>query len=152
MPGLAGIALGAAPIAGGVLLAGAAGQFKAPDFRVLIKQDLELLERIPEEQTGRRANLQRIIDERIDDLINAADRSRSVREAASAYKGNWRDVVLFLCVVLFAVIWWNVPHSRTNWLPTFIVMILLAVLAAVYTVRGILRTVSGMRRHDPYHD
>jgi hypothetical protein len=59
---------------------------------------------------------------RIDDLINLIDRSHSLREEASAYKGNWRDVVLFVCVVLFAVIWWYVPHSRTNWLPTFIVL------------------------------
>jgi hypothetical protein len=128
MSGVAGIALGTAPIVGGALLGVAAGQFKGPDFRALIKQDQDLLERIPVEQTARRAELQRIIDVRIDDLINATDQSRSLREAASAYKGNWRDVVLVLCIVLFAVIWWNVPHSRTNWLPTFIVLILLGVV------------------------
>jgi hypothetical protein len=82
----------------------------------LIKQDQELLEGVPEEQTARRAELQRTIDVRIDDLINSIDinsidRSRSIRAEVSAYKGNWRDGVLFLCVVLFAVIWWNVPIS-----------------------------------------
>jgi hypothetical protein len=149
MPGLAELALGTAPIAGGALLAVAAGQFKGPDFRALIKQDQDLLDRIPEDQTARRAELQRTIDVRIDDLISATDRSRSLREAASAYKGNWRDGVLFLCVVLFAVIWWNVPHSRTNWLPTFIVMILLALLSAVYAMRGLIRSLSPtMHRHE----
>jgi hypothetical protein len=115
----------------------------------LIKQDQDLLDRIPEEQTTRRAELQRTIDVRIDDLISATDRSRSLREAASAYQGNWRDAVLFLCVVLFAVIWWNVPHSRTNWLPTFIVMILLALLTAVYAMRGLIRSLGKtIHRHE----
>ena len=75
----------------------------------MIKEDQDLLEGVPEEQTARRAELQRTIDVRIDDLINSIDRSRSIRAEVSAYKGNWRDGVLFLCVVLFAVIWWNVP-------------------------------------------
>ena len=75
----------------------------------MIKEDQDLLEGVPEEQTARRAELQRTIDVRIDDLINSIDRSRSIRVEVSAYKGNWRDGVLFLCVVLSAVIWWNVP-------------------------------------------
>jgi F0F1-type ATP synthase assembly protein I len=151
MAGLAGLALGTVPIAGGALLGLAAGQFKGPDFRALIKQDQELLDRIPQEQTVRRAELQRTIDMRIDDLIGATDQSRSLREAASAYKGNWRDVVLVVCIVLFAVIWWNVPHSRTNWLPTLIVLILLGMVAAVYAMRGMIRSLNSTRhRHqDP---
>src|ERR1700694_5622512 len=139
MAGRAGIALGTVPIAGGALLAVAAGQFKGPDFRALIKQDQDMLDRIPVEQTGRRAELQRTIDVRIDDLITATDRSRALREAASRYTGNWRDIVLFVCVVLFAVIWWNVPHSRTNWLPMFVVLILLAMVTAAYAARGLIR-------------
>ena len=142
MAGLAGLALGAAPIAGGALLAAAAGQLKGPlrtgDFRELIKQDQELLKGIPPEQNSRRAELQRTIDERIDDLIAATDRNRSLRQAASGYRGNWRDAVLFVCIVLFAVIWWNVSHSRTNWLPTFVVLILLAVVTAFYAARGFI--------------
>src|ERR1700694_942636 len=149
MAGLAGLALGTVPIAGGALLAVAAGQFKGPDFRALIKQDQDLLDRIPQEQTARRAELQRTIDMRIDDLISVTYQSRSLREAASAYKGNWRDVVLVLCIVLFAVIWWNVPHSRTNWLPTLIVLILLGVVAAVYAMRGFVRSLGiTMHRRD----
>ena len=38
-----------------------------------------------------------------------------MREAAAAYQGQWRDVVLFLCAVLFTVIWWNINHNRTSW-------------------------------------
>ena len=44
MPGFADIALGAAPIAGGALLGAVAGSLKGPDFRGMIKADLELLE------------------------------------------------------------------------------------------------------------
>ena len=134
----------------------AAGQFKgpvkAPDFRGLIKQDQDLLDRIPQEQTARRAELQRSVDVRVDDLIAATDRSRSLREEAGAYQRNWRDVVLVLCVVLFAVIWWNVPHGRTNGLLTFMVLILLAVVTAVYAMRGVIRSLSKTRhRHDRHH-
>jgi len=145
MPGLAGLALGTAPIAGGALLAAAAGQLKgplkAPDFRGLIKQDQDLLKGIPPEQTARRAELQRTIDERIDDLVAATDRSRSLRREASGYQGDWRDAVLCVCIVLFAVIWWNVSHSRTNWLPMFVMLIVLAVVTAFYAGRGFVMSV-----------
>lgn len=75
MAGLADLALGTAPIAGGFLLAMVTGQFKtptkpkAPDFRGMIKQDQEILRGIPQEQAARRAELQHTIDVRIDDLI-----------------------------------------------------------------------------------
>ncbi len=39
----------------------------------------------------KRANLQRAIDARIDDLIDAADQ---VPKAAMSYQEQWRDVVL----------------------------------------------------------
>ena len=56
---------------------------------------------------------------------------------------------MFLCVVLFAVIWWNVPHTRTNWLPTFIVLILLAMVTAAYATRGLIRSLrNAMHRHN----
>jgi hypothetical protein len=145
MSGLAGLALGTVPIAGGALLALAGGQLKglfgAADYRGLIKQDQELLNGIPPEQTARRAELQRTIDARIDDLIAATDRNRALRQEASGYQGNWRDAVLCVCIVLFAVIWWNVSHSRTNWLPMFIVLILLAVMTAFYAARGFVMSV-----------
>ncbi len=143
MSGLGQIALGSAPVFGGVMLAIAAGQFKGPDFREQLKQDMDLLDRLPP-GTPRRADLQRTIDGRIDDLVDAADRSRALRKAALSYRGNWRDVVLLLCVLLFTVIWWDVSHSRSNWLPTFIVLILLSVVTAVYAFRGVLRTANSL--------
>ncbi|MDT5284073.1 MAG: hypothetical protein QOJ20_5268 [Mycobacterium sp.] len=150
MPGIAELALGAAPIAGGALLGIAAGGIKGPDVRGLIKQDLDLLDRLPPEQTERRANLQRSIDERIDDLIMASEKSRSLREAALSYRGNWRDIVVFICAILFTIIWWNVSHSRTNWLPTFVLMILLSIAAAIYAGRGVVRALQ-THFHDRRH-
>jgi hypothetical protein len=144
--GLGQIALNSAPVLGGVMLAIAAGQFRGPDYRALIKQDMDLLDRLPPEATARRAELQRTIDARIDDLIDASDKSRALRRAATSYHGNWRDIVLLLSVVLFAVVWWNANHSRANWLPTFIVLILLAVVAAGYALRGVLRAASSFLR------
>ncbi|WP_197283578.1 hypothetical protein [Mycobacterium sp. Marseille-P9652] len=126
------------------MLAVAAGQFRAPNFRELIKQDMELLERLPPEASRRRAELQRTIDDRVDDLIEASDRGRALRVAAFSYRGNWRDVVLLLCVVLFTVIWWDVNHSRSNWLPTFILLIVLSIVAAAYTIRGMMRSASAL--------
>jgi hypothetical protein len=137
MPGLAEIALGSAPIFGGALLAVAAGQLKGPDFRGQIKQDLDLLDRLPPEQAARRAALQRTVEQRIDDLVQANDRTRALRTAAASYQGNWRDIVLFICALLFTIVWWNVNHHRTNWLPMFIVMIAASILAAVYAFRGV---------------
>ncbi len=142
MPGLADLAMGAAPIAGGAMLGAAAGNIKAPDIRALITQDLDLLDRLPPEQDYRRAQLQRVIENRIDDLIAAADKNRSIREAAKSYQGNWRDIVVFICAVLFTFIWWNVSHSRPHWILTFILMIVLMTLAGIYAGRGIYRAVS----------
>ena len=146
MAGLAQLALGTAPVVGGALLAVGAGQLKAPDYRGLIKQDMDLLDRLPPEATARRADLQHTIDLRIDDLVAATHQSRALREAAASYQGNWRDVVLFVCTVLFTVVWWNVNHSRTNWLAIFILLILLSILTAVYAARGLARAVASLVR------
>ncbi|TRW84915.1 hypothetical protein FK535_10570 [Mycolicibacterium sp. 018/SC-01/001] len=142
MPGLAEIALAGAPIAGGALLGIAAGNLRPPDVRGLIAKDMDLLERIPADQVERRAELQRVIDLRIDDLIGAVDKNRELRQLAASYEGNWRDIVVFLCAVLFTIVWWNVEHSRTNWLVMFVVLIALSILAAVYAGRGILRGIA----------
>ncbi len=90
MPSLLSAALGAAPISGGALLTAAAGQLKGPDVRGLIKQDLDLLDRLPAEQTQRRADLQRTIDERIDDLVVASDRTRALRGTFRVVTHSWR--------------------------------------------------------------
>ena len=126
-----------------------AGNLKPPDVRGLIAKDLDLLERIPPEQVERRARLQASIDERIDELITAGERSREIREAALSYGGNWRDIVVFLCAVLFTIVWWNVSHTRANWLLMFIAMVVVSVAAGIYAGRGIVRAVRGfLHRHD----
>lgn len=146
MPSLLSTALGAAPIFGGALLTAAAGQLRSPDVRGLIKQDLDLLDRIPSDQVQRRADLQRTIDERIDDLVAASDRTRALRTAALSYQGNWRDLVLFVSSVLFTYVWWHINHDRANWLPMFIVLILACIVSAAYALRGTLRVLMHNRR------
>lgn len=125
----------------------AAGNMRAPDVRGMIKQDIELLELIPVDQVERRAELQRVIDIRIDDLIAGVDKSQSLREMALSYRGNWRDIVVFLCAVLFTIVWWNISHSRSNWLMMFIVMILASIAAGLYASRGIVRALRSLGRH-----
>lgn len=63
-----------------------------------------------------------------------------------SYRGNWRDVVLLLCVVLFTIIWWEVDHSRGNWLPMFVLLILLSMVTAAYAFRGVLRAAHSLLR------
>ena len=149
MVGLGQIALNSAPVLGGLMLALAAGQFRGPDYRALIKQDMDLLDRLPPDAVNRRAELQRTIDDRIDDLVEGADRTRAFRNAALSYRGNWRDIVLLLCVLLFTIIWWGVDHNRGNWLPMFILLILLSLVVAAYAIRGALGSASSFvhRRH-----
>jgi len=152
MPGIAELALAGAPIAGGALLGIAAGNLRAPDVRAMIKQDIELLELIPADQVERRAELQRVIDIRIDDLIAGVDKSQSLREMALSYRGNWRDIVVFVCAVLFTIVWWNISHSRANWLMMFIVMIVVSIAAGLYAARGVARALRSLvRRHEEEH-
>jgi ABC-type antimicrobial peptide transport system permease subunit len=147
MAGIAQIAMAGAPIAGGALLGIAAGNLRGPDIRGLIKQDMDLLERLPPEQVERRAELQRVIDIRVDDIIHGIDKNRSLLEVAQSYRGNWRDIVVFICAVLFTIVWWNVSHSRSNWLLMFIVMIVVSIVAALYAGRGIMRALRALARH-----
>ncbi|OBG20955.1 hypothetical protein A5768_28355 [Mycolicibacterium fortuitum] len=142
MPGIAELALGAAPIAGGAMLGVIAGNLKPPDIRGMITKDLDLSDRLPAEDVERKARLKASIDERIDGLIDASDRTREIREAAMSYRGNWRDIVVFICALLFTFIWWNVSHSRANWLVMFIAMIIVSIAAGIYAGRGILRAVN----------
>jgi hypothetical protein len=139
MAGIAEIALGAAPIAGGALLGVAAGNLRPPDVRGMIAKDMDLLERIPDDRPELKARLKASIDQRIDDLISTTERSRELRLAAMSYSGNWRDIVVFIAAVLFTIVWWNVSHSRSNWLVMFIVMIIVSVAAGIYAGRGLVR-------------
>lgn len=141
MPGIAELALGAAPIAGGALLGAVAGNLKGPDIRGMIAKDLDLLERIPDDQPELKERLRASIDQRIDDLITTTERGRELRLAAMSYRGNWRDIVVFIAAILFTIVWWNVSHSRANWLVMFIVMIIVSVAAGIYAGRGLLRAV-----------
>ena len=138
MAGMGDMALGAAPIAGGAMLGALAGTFKGPDFRALIKSDIELLDSLPEDAFELRAALKYSIELRVYELIATVDRNRELRAAATGYKGNWRDIFVFLCALLFTVVWWNVPHSRTNWLPTFVVLVILSGVVGLYAVRGFI--------------
>jgi hypothetical protein len=148
MPGIAELALGAAPIAGGAMLGVAAGNLRPPDVRGLILKDMDLLERIPDDQPELKARLKASIDQRINDLIAATEKSRELRLAAAAYTGNWRDIVVFICAVLFTIIWWNISHSRSNWLLLFIVMIVLSIVAGIYAGRGLIRAIVRFARSD----
>ncbi|MGO9511501.1 MAG: hypothetical protein ACLPXZ_30755 [Mycobacterium sp.] len=143
---MAALAMGAAPVLGGALFGAAVGQFKGPDLRAGIKQDLELLEQIPENEAVRRVALRHSINDRIDDLIAATDKARQLRATASSYEGNWRDIVLFLCTVLFSIVWWSVDHHRNSWLPVFIATIVASVVAFGYAFRGLRRGMLRMRR------
>jgi hypothetical protein len=149
--GIADLALGAAPIAGGALVGLAAGSLKGPDFRGMIKSDMDLLDKIPPEDVELRAELKASIDRRIQDLIASTEKSRELLDVAASYKGNWRDIVVFVCAVLFTIVWWNVPHSRTNWLPTFVFLIFLSVVVFFYASRGTVRAVRSIRKHHDEH-
>jgi hypothetical protein len=152
MPGIAELALGAAPIAGGALLGVAAGNLRPPDIRGMIAKDMDLLERIPDDKPELKTRLKASIDQRIDDLISTTERSRELRLAAVSYTGDWRDIVVFIAAILFTIVWWNVSHSRANWLVMFIVMIIVSVAAGIYAGRGQLRAlarISHRNRDEP---
>lgn len=146
MAGIAEFALAGAPVAGGALLGLAAGNLRAPDIRGMIAKDMDLLERLPADQVERRAELQRVIDMRIDGLIAAVDKNAELRELATSYRGNWRDIVVFVCAVLFTIVWWNVSHHRANWLVMFLVLLALSVVSAIYAARGVVRALASVLR------
>ena len=148
MIGLAELAANIAPVAGGLLIGVAAGYLITPDIRGSIKQDLELLDRLPPEQAELRAELQRSIEIRIADLIAAVDRYRPLQKAAS-YRGDLRDLGQFALVVLFTVVWWGVDHHKSSWLPLFIVLIVASVWTASFAFRGVRKS---LRRFLPRND
>jgi hypothetical protein len=140
MSGLGALALGAAPLAGGIMLGGLAGKSKpgAPDLRGVIRSELELLERIPEDQVECRAALERTVSEHIDDLLISIEKRRELQNRTSFFteKEHWRDLILFLTTVLFTVVAWGVDHHRPLWPELFIAAILMSVLTATFVVRG----------------
>jgi hypothetical protein len=58
---------------------------------------------------------------------------------------------LFLCTVLFAVVWWDVDHARKSWLPLFIVLILASVITAGYALRGIRASIANLLHRNSSH-
>lgn len=140
-----------APIAGGALVGLLAGNFRGPDVRALIKQDMDLLAHIPPEQVERRAELQRVIDIRVDDIIAGVDKNRSLVEMAQSYRGNWRDIVVFICAILFSIVWFEVAdRAKGQFWPMFIVLILLSIVAGLYAGRGVIRALRSLLRG--HHD
>ncbi|WP_026343891.1 YtxH domain-containing protein [Nocardia sp. BMG111209] len=148
MPAVADLALGLAPIAGGVILGAAAGYLKGPDVRKGIRQDMDLLDRLPSEDVERRAALQRSIDTRVDDLVATVHRYRPLRRAAATYRGGLRDILLFISMILFTGVWWSVDHDKNSWLPMFVVLIVISIWAAAYASSGLLRAVLGFRHRN----
>jgi hypothetical protein len=146
--GILEIMLGVLPVFGGALLGVTAGQLKGPDFRGAIKQDLALLGELPPDQQARRAELQRTIDQRIDDLVKAEDRARAMRAAAAQYQGNWRDIVFFVCSVLFTYVWVTRSHHGHSWLPLLIALIILCVITGFYAFRGAWGALKALVRRD----
>src|SRR3984893_996397 len=142
MVGLGALALGAAPLAGGVLLGGMAGksQPNVPDLRAVIRWEMELLQLIPDDQVARRAALKQMIGEHIDDLLLAPEKSREFQSKTRYFtdRGHWRDIVLFVTTVLFAVVIGNADHHRPIWLPLLIATIVMYAVTGTYILRGFL--------------
>ncbi len=152
MAGLGEFVLGSVPIAGGAVLGALAGnltgQGKTHDLREQINRDLDLIDRLPEEDTERRAALQQSVNARVDELIAGVDRRDSLHDAALSYRGNWRDIVIAVCVIMLTIAWWNEDHMRAQWLPTFVVLVLLCVLAVTYAAVGMTRAAKSVVRRN----
>ena len=101
MVGLEGLALGAVPLVGGLLVGGMAGKGgpSGQDLRAVIKSEMDLLERIPGDQVTRRAALEQVIAQHIDALVVAIEKSRDLKRKTSYFVQNWRDLVLLLTTV-----------------------------------------------------
>ena len=143
MAGLGALALGAAPLAGGVLFGGLAGKSgpNVSDLRAVILKERELLQRIPEDEVARRAALERMIEEHIHALLVAQKKSQEFQSNMRYFTENWRDILLFVTTLLFAVIIWHADHHRPVWLPLLIATIVMSVVTAIYVLQGFLRSV-----------
>ena len=151
--GIMDVALGAAPLAGGALLGVAAGQLKPPDVRAAIKADMDILDRLPADDTERREDLRRSIDTRVDELLAAMKRSRQIKAMATGYafnrEGQLRDILTFVLAVLFSIIWWNLKHTHTGWLPMFVALVIFTALSGWHALHGIFRALTPRRFRKP---
>jgi hypothetical protein len=146
MGGIGDLALGLAPVAGGMALGAAAGYLRGPDIRKAISKDMELLDHLPPEDVQRRAELKQSIDTRIDDLVATVHRYRPLRRAAASYRGGLRDVLVLICAILFTGVWWSVDHHQSNWLPMFVLLILISAWAASYALAGLSKFLLSFRQ------
>lgn len=150
MPAVADMAMGIAPIAGGLAVGAAAGYLKGPDVRKAIKQDMELLNALPPEEEELRAELRQSINSRIKDLIATVNRYQPLRRAAASYRASLRDILLLICAILFTGVWWSVDHHKSSWLPMFVVLILISLWSASYALSGLRKSLLSFRqRNDP---
>ena len=143
MVGVGALVTGAAPLAGGVLLGGMAGNSgpSVPDLRAVIISDLDLLRRTPEDQVARRAAFERMLGEHVEALLVAQEKSREFRRKTRYFTEHWRDIVLFVTTLLFVVVICYADHNRPVWLPLLIATILMSVVTGIAVVRGFLRSV-----------
>lgn len=147
MAGLSSIALGAAPVFGAALLLTAGGQLLGGfDFRSGIKDDLELLRALPEEESARRAALRQSIIDRVDDLIETTARRRQLRNSALTHQGTVRDIVMLVNSVVFTIVWWYVDHDRLVWLPLFVVLIAATAISALFAWSSVRAGFRRLRR------
>ncbi len=143
MVGVGAIVTGVAPLAGGLLLGGMAGRSgpSGADLRAIILSELDLLQRIPEEEVDRRAAFKRVIAEHIEALLVAQEKSREFKRKTKYFTEHWRDIIVFVTTLLFVVILWHADHQRPVWLPLLIATIVMSVVTAISVVRGFLASV-----------
>ncbi len=146
MVGVGALVTGAAPLAGGVLLGGMAGNSgpSVPHLRAVILSDLELLQRIPEADVARRAALKRMLGDHVEALLVAQEKSREFRRKTRYFTEHWRDIVVFVATLLFLVVICYADHHRPIWLPLLIATIVMSVVTGIAVVRGFLRSVQSI--------
>ena len=153
MVGVGALVTGVAPLAGGVLLGGMAGKSgpSVTDLRAVIISELDLLQRIPEDQVARRAAFKRMIGEQVEALLVAQEKSREFKRKTRYFTEHWRDIVVLVTTLLFVVVIWHADHHRPVWLPLLIATIVMSVVTAIPVLRGFLSSVRS-RASDGDHD
>lgn len=143
MVGVGAVVTGLAPLAGGVLFGGMAGKSgpSVADLRAVIISELDLLQRIPEDEVVRRTEFKRMIGEHVEALLAAQEKSREFKRKTRYFTEHWRDIVVFVTTLLFLVVIWYADHHRPVWLPLLIATIVMCVVTAISVVRGYLSSV-----------
>src|SRR3954471_23503936 len=143
MAGVGAVVTSVAPLAGGVLLGGMTGKSgpSVADLRAVIISELDLLQRIPEDEVVRRAEFKRMIAAHVEALLVAQEKSQEFKRRTRYFTEHWRDIVLFVTTLLFLVVIWYFDHHRPIWLPLLIATIVMSVVTATSVVRGFLRSV-----------